>query len=145
MVHVPYKGMGAILVELLGGQIQVSFSTVIGVLPQVRAQKLRALAVTGAQRAQAAPDLPTMMEAGVAGFSVTQWHGLLAPAGTSSAVVERLNRETVKAVRLPEIAARLASDGTEAIGSSSHKFAEHLAAERNKWARVIAGAGIRAE
>jgi tripartite-type tricarboxylate transporter receptor subunit TctC len=92
-----------------------------------------------------APDLPTMVESGVPGFVVTQWHGMLAPRGTPRPVIERLHREVVKAVQRPEVAARLALDGTEGIASSPQEFAAHLRSEREQWAKVVKQANIRGD
>lgn len=143
LVHVPYKGVGAALTELLSGQIQMSFLSGGSVYSQVRSQKLRALAVASAQRVKAAPDLPTMIESGVPGYLVTQWHGLMAPKGTPRAIIDRLHGEIVKVVNKPDITARLALDGTEAIGSTPEQFGKHLAAERDQWAKVAKVANLR--
>lgn len=145
MVHVPYKGVGAALTDLLSGQIQFSFLSGGSVYSQVRAQKLRALAVASTARVKMAPELPTMIEAGVPGYAVTQWHGLMAPRGTPRAVIERLHQEIAKGVRMPEVAARLAQDGTDAIASSPQEFAAHLKAERDQWMKVVKVANIRVE
>jgi len=145
MVHVPYKGIGAAYPDLIGGHIQLIFASIISALPLIQSQRLRALAVTGVQRAKALPDLPTVAEAGVPGFAVTQWYGVQAPAGTPRSIVERLNREIVKTLQLAEVAARLASDGAEAAGGSPQQFAALIRAERERWARVIKQAGIRGD
>jgi tripartite-type tricarboxylate transporter receptor subunit TctC len=145
LTHVPYKGVGAAMTDLLSGQVQMSFLSGGSVYGQVRSQKLRALAIASAQRAKMAPDLPTMIEAGVPGYAVTQWHGLLAPRATPRAVIERLHKELARAVQLPDIAARLALDGTEAVGSTPEQFAKFLAAERDQWGRVAKAANLRAE
>ncbi len=143
MVHVPYKGVGAALTDMLSGQIQLSFLSGGSVYSQVRAQRLRALAIASTTRAKMAPELPTMIEAGVPGFVVTQWHGLLAPRGTPRAVIDRLHQEIVKAVHQPEAASRLAQDGTEGIASSPQEFAAHLKSEREQWTKVARQTNIR--
>ncbi len=143
--HVPYKGVGAALTELLSGQIQMSFFSGGSVYSQVRSQKLRALAIASAARTKAAPDLPTMIEAGVPGYVVTQWHGLMAPRGVPRPIVDRLYREVVKAVQKPEVASRLALDGTEGIGSSPEQFAAFLKSEREQWGKAAKVANIRNE
>ena len=143
LVHVPYKGVGAALPDLLSGRIHLSFLSGGSVYPQVRSQKLKALAIASTTRAKMAPELPTMIEAGVPGFVVTQWHGLLAPRGTPRAVIERLHGEIVKAVQRPEVASRLALDGTEAIASSPKAFAAHLRSEAAQWAKVAKAANIQ--
>lgn len=143
MVHVPYKGVGAALADMLSGQIQLSFLSGGSVYGQVRNQKLRALAIASTTRAKMAPELPTMIEAGVPGFVVTQWHGLMAPRHTPRPVIDRLYREIVKAVHRPEVVSRLALDGTEPIGSSPEEFAKFLSRERDQWAKVAKAANIR--
>jgi len=107
------------------------------------AQKLRALAIASTTRAKMAPDLPTMIEAGVPGFTVTQWHGLLAPHGTPRTVIDRLHKEIAKVVHRPEVTSRLALDGTEGIASSPQQFAAHLRSERERWTKVARAADIR--
>lgn len=145
MTHVPYRGIGAAYPDLLGGQIQLIFASSISAMQLVHAQRLRALAVTSARRAKALPELPTVIEAGVPGFVVNQWYGLLAAVGTPRAIVERLNREVNKALQFPEVIARFTADGAEAAGGSPQQFAAHIKAERDKWAQVIKQAGIRGE
>ncbi|MBI4192916.1 MAG: tripartite tricarboxylate transporter substrate binding protein [Betaproteobacteria bacterium] len=143
LVHVPYKGVGAALTDMLSGQIQLSFLSGGSVYSQVRAQRLRALAIASTTRAKMAPELPTMIEAGVPGYLVTHWHGLLAPRGTPRAVIDRLHQEIVKAVQRPEVASRLALDGTEGVASSPKEFAAHLRSEREQWSKVAKAADIR--
>jgi len=145
LVHIPYKGVGAGLTDMLSGRVQMSFLSAGSVYAQVRTQKLKAIAIASATRAKMAPDLPTMVESGVPGFVVTQWHGMLAPRGTPRPVIERLHREVVKAVQRPEVAARLALDGTEGIASSPQEFAAHLRSEREQWAKVVKQANIRGD
>ena len=145
MVHVPYRGVGAAYPDLLGGHIQLVFASSISAMPLIQAQRLRALAVTGAKRAKALPELPTVIEAGVPGFVVNQWYGVLAAAGTPKAIVERLNREINKTLQVPEVLARFAADGAEAAGGSPQQLAAHIKAESEKWARVIKQAGIHGE
>ena len=145
LTHVPYKGVGAALTDLLSGQVQMSFLSGGSLYSQVRSQKLRALAVASTARVKAAPDLPTMDEAGVPGYVVTQWHGLMAPRGVARPIVERLHREVIKAVQKPEVAARLALDGTEGVASSPEQFAAFLKSEREQWAKAAKVANIRNE
>jgi tripartite-type tricarboxylate transporter receptor subunit TctC len=145
LVHVPYKGVGAALTDLLSGQVQMSFLSGGSVYNQVRSQKLRALAIASTVRAKMAPDLPTMIEAGVPGYAVTQWHGILAPRGTPRPVIERLHREIVKAVQQSDVANRLATDGTEGIASTPEQFAAHLKSEREQWSKVAKVANIRGD
>ncbi len=145
LVHIPYKGVGAGLTDMLSGRVQMSFLSAGSVFAQVRLQKLRAIAIASATRAKMAPDVPTMIESGVPGFLVTQWHGMLAPKGTPRPVIERLHREIVKAVQRPDVASRLALDGTEGIASSPEEFAAFLRSEREQWAKVAKVANIRGD
>jgi len=145
LVHIPYKGVGAGLTDMLSGRVQMSFLSAGSVFAQVRLQKLRAIAIASSARAKMAPDVPTMIESGVPNFLVTQWHGMLAPRGTPRPVIERLHREIVKAVQRPDVASRLALDGTEGIGSSPEEFAAFLRSEREQWTKVAKVANIRGE
>lgn len=145
LVHIPYKGVGAALTDMLSGQIQMSFLSAGSVYSQVRAQKLKAIAIASATRAKMAPELPTMIESGVPGYVVTQWHGLLAPRGTPRPVIDRLHQEIVKAVTRPEVVQRFALDGTEGIASSPGEFAAHLRSEREQWTKVAKVANIRGD
>ena len=145
MAHIPYKGIGAAYPDLIGGQIQLTFASIISGLPQVRAQRLRALAVTGARRSKSVPEVPTVAESGVAGFAVTQWYAVLAPARTPQAIVDQLNSEIARALLLPDVIARLATDGADAAGGTPQQLAAHIKSERDKWARVMKTAGIRGD
>jgi tripartite-type tricarboxylate transporter receptor subunit TctC len=145
LVHIPYKGVGAAFPDLLSGRTQMTLSSISALAPQIRSKGLRPLAVTSKQRMAMLPEVPTMIEAGIPGFVVTQWHGVLSAAGTPRPVVERLQREIVNALQRPDVTARLANDGTEAVGSSPQQFAAHMKAERERWGKVIERAGIRAE
>ena len=143
MTHIPYKGMGAAYADLIAGNIELSFPTIVSSQAHIRAGRLRGLAVTGPKRAPAMPEVPTMSEAGIQGVVVTNWYGILAPAGTPRPIIERLNKEIVNALRQPEMMKRLVADGSEAIGSSPEELRAHIAAERDKWAKVIKAAGIK--
>jgi tripartite-type tricarboxylate transporter receptor subunit TctC len=145
LVHIPYKGIGAALTDMLSGQVQMSILSMGSIYSQVRGGKLRALAIATAERAKAAPEIPTMIEAGVPGYVVTQWHGLLAPRATPRAIVERLQRETARAVQRPDIASRLALDGTESIGGSPEGLAALLKSEREQWTKVVKAANVRGD
>ena len=142
-VHVPYRGGGPALNELLGAQVNALFSIALSAMPHVKAGRLKGLAVTGAARTRAAPELPTVAEAGYAGFEVTGWFGVLAPAHTSPAIVAKLNREIVGILRSTEVEERLTAQAADPVGSNPQAFARHIAAETGKWARVIKQAGIR--
>jgi tripartite-type tricarboxylate transporter receptor subunit TctC len=143
MTHVPYKGMGAAYADLIAGNIELSFPTIVSSQAHVRSGRLRGLAVTGPKRAPAMPDMPTMAEAGVPGMVVTNWYGILAPAGTPRPVIDKLNREIVNALRQPEMMKRLVADGSEAVGGTPEELRALIAAERDKWTKVIKTAGIR--
>jgi tripartite-type tricarboxylate transporter receptor subunit TctC len=142
MTHVPYKGMGGAYSDLISGNVQSAFPTIISSLVHIKNGRLRALAVTPPKRAPSLPDVPTMAEAGIQGVVVVNWYGLIAPARTPRAVVERLAAETAKAMQLPEVTKRLVADGSEAAPSSPQAFADHLRAEHALWSRVIKQAGI---
>ena len=142
LVHVPYKGVGAALPDMISGRTQMSFLSGGSVSAQIRNGNLKPLAVAGANRAKAMPDVPTMIESGVPGFVVTQWHGVVAPRGTPRAVIERMHQEIAKAVQRPEVASRLAQDGTEGVGSSPKEFAAFLKSERDQWTRAAQAANI---
>jgi tripartite-type tricarboxylate transporter receptor subunit TctC len=143
MVHVPYKGTGAAIADLVGGHVPLCFCTLPSVFAQAKQGRLRALAVTTARRTSAAPDIPTVAEAGVPGFEMSQWYGLLAPAATPGAVIERLNAEIAKALKHPELRTRLQAEGAEPSGSSPQEFGAFFKAEIAKWTRVVQKAGIR--
>ena len=145
MTHIPYKGIGAAYPDLIGGQIQLTFGSIISAMPQVRAGRLRALAVTGPKRTRPLPDVPTAAETGVKGFVMTQWYGVQGPAKMPPAVIDRLNREIHKALENPAVLSRLIDDGAEAQPSTPQQFRDHLVAERNKWAGVIKQARIKGD
>lgn len=145
MVHVPYKGAAPALSDLLGGQVQLMFSTMPPALPHVKDGKLRALAVTSAKRSPAAPGLPTVDEIALQGFEANTWHGVVVPARTPSAIVARLNREIVAILHLPDVVERLSGQGAEPVGSTPREFAAYIRAETLKWARVVRESGAKAE
>ena len=145
LVHVPYKGAGAAFTDLLANQVQLGILTLPSALPYTKSEKLRALAVTGEKRAKAAPDLPTMAEAGIKNFVVTQWQGLLAPKDTPRPIVDRLNREVLKVLMQGDVAKNLAEEGAEIVGSSPQQFEALIKADYEKWVKLIKQAGIRAE
>jgi tripartite-type tricarboxylate transporter receptor subunit TctC len=144
-VHVPYKGGGPALQETVAGQVQALFSIALAATPQVKAGRVRALAITSAQRSPVAPDLPTVAESGYPGFEVIGWFGWLAPAGTSKAIVDRLNKELVSSLNIPEVKDRLLSLATVPVGDKPEEFARFIRSEHDKWARVIKAAKIEIE
>jgi tripartite-type tricarboxylate transporter receptor subunit TctC len=145
LVHVPYKGTGQALADLLAGQIPVLFGNILSCLPYVKAGRLRALAVTSSQRSAAMPELPSIAEAGVPGYNTTTWHGWLAPAGTSKAIVQQLSTEIAKVVRSPEVMDKMAGDGAVAVGSTPEHFTRYLVAEIGRWRKVVRDTGVRVE
>jgi tripartite-type tricarboxylate transporter receptor subunit TctC len=145
IVHIPYKGSAPAVADLLGGQIQVMFDNAPNVLPQVKAGRLRALAQTGATRSPIAPDLPTLVEAGVAGYELTVWFGLVAPAGTPREVIQKLNAEVLKILAMPDVRERFLTQGVEPLGSTPEQFGEHIRAQMAKWDKVVRDAGVLAE
>ncbi len=145
LVHVPYKGAAPALTDLLAGQVQLMFSTMPPALPQVKAGKLKAIAVTSAKRSLTMPELPTIAEAALPGFEAITWYGMAAPAGTPKAIVTRLNSEVVKLLHMPEVKERLLATGTEASGTTPEEFATYIKSEIVKWAKVIKESGARAE
>ena len=145
MVHVPYKGAGLAVNGLIAGEIQVMFAPIVAVLPQVKAGRLRALAVTSATRSAAAPELPTLAESGLPGYEISSWFGLFAPANTPAPVIERLYRETAKALQSPEVRERFAREGAEPVGSSPADFTGYVRAEYAKYTRIVRDSGIKAD
>ena len=144
-VHVPYKGGGHARTELLGGQVDFMFHNITAVLGDVRDRRLRALAVTGLKRSQAAPEIPTMDESALRDFEITSWFGVVAPAGTPQPAVTRLQGDFSRIMQGSDIREKLAVLGSEAVGSGSADFAAHLRTEQEKWGRLIKQAGIRLE
>ena len=142
LVHVPYKGTGPALTALLGNQISVFFSTFASALPHVKAERLRAFAVTSLKRAGTLPDVPTVAESGVPGYEYSTWYGLLAPARVPRGILSRLNKETVAALNDPEIRQRYLSQGVDPIPSTAAHYAAYLKSETDKWSKVILAAKI---
>ncbi|MCE9640310.1 MAG: tripartite tricarboxylate transporter substrate binding protein [Betaproteobacteria bacterium] len=145
VVHVPYKGMAPALTDVLGGQLQFSIPTIAGGLPLSRAGKLRALAVTGAKRSPAEPDLPTVAEAGVPGYQASNWYGMAAPAKTPRVLVVKLNQEFTRIMAVPELRDKLLNVGMEPTTTTPEQFTEYVKLEVVKWAKVVKSAGIKAD
>ena len=141
--HIPYKGVAPAIPDLLGGRVTMMFGPIATVLPLAREGKLRAIAVTSLSRFSAVPELPAIAESGYPGFEVTGWLGLLAPTGVPVMIVRKLHLETVKALALPDLRAKLADLGLEGIGNSPDEFAAVIKSEIPKWAKVIKDAGIK--
>jgi tripartite-type tricarboxylate transporter receptor subunit TctC len=140
--HIPYKGSGPLATDLLGGQITMSFDTVTPVLPHIKAGKLRPLAVTTAKRSSALPDVPTLEEAGLKGFNIGTWFGVLAPAVTPKEIVARLNAEMVKIIQSPEFRKRMGEIGAEPIGDSTDQMAAQIKSETEKFAKLVKDAKV---
>jgi tripartite-type tricarboxylate transporter receptor subunit TctC len=145
IVHVPYKGTGQALTDLVGGQVQMMMSSLLPAIPQIKAGRLRGLAVTSVKRTPVLPELPTIAESGMAGFETTSWHGILVPAKTPKVIATRLHDELVKMLAQPDVRARLASEGIDAIGNTPQEFAAYIRSETVKYAKVIKQAGIKAD
>ena len=143
MVHVPYKGGGPALQDVIGGQVPIFFANMASGFPHVKAGRLRALAITGTQRSPAAPDLPTVAESGLPGYEVYEWNGIFAPAGTPKAIVDRLYAEFSRALHSTDVKERIASLGGEVSAMPPREFAAWLAAQMDKWARVVDTAHIK--
>jgi tripartite-type tricarboxylate transporter receptor subunit TctC len=143
MVHVPYKGGGQAVQDLLGGQIQMLVTALPTVEGHLKGGKLRALAFTSARRVPGAPDVPTLSESGYAGFEVLSWYGILAPAGTPPAIVRKLNAEINRLLQTPDMHARLAALGAEPTGGTAEQFAQTIRADTARWAKVVSDAAIR--
>jgi tripartite-type tricarboxylate transporter receptor subunit TctC len=145
MVHVPYKGMGLVVTDLIGGQVSLTFGTSASVMPQVRAGRLRALATTGAQRSPAFPDIATVAESGVPGYEASLWYGFVGPARMPVDVVERLNSALVSVLRQPSVRERLSEAGLDTRSTTPEEFARLLVTDLERWARVVQRAGVRSE
>jgi len=145
MVHIPYKGQGPAIAEAVAGHVHMTMGTVLGVLPHVHNARLRAIAVTSARRSAVATDVPTMAEAGVPGFDVVQWYGLLAPAATPREIVTRLHAGIVRALQDPLVKERLLADGAETVGNTPEEFAQVIRSEFARWGAVVKRIGLRIE
>jgi tripartite-type tricarboxylate transporter receptor subunit TctC len=145
LLHVPYKGAGPAITGVLMGETDVMFATMLSILPQVRAGKLRALAVTGSRRSPAAPELPTIDEAGLRGYEANAWFATFAPAGTSPALVRRLNAQIAGIVNAPDVRSRLAAQGAEPATSSPEELGRYAASETERWHKVIRASGAKAD
>ena len=142
LVHVPYKGAGPANVDLIAGQVQAMFNNFAAAIAHIKSGRLRVLAVTSAKRSQLRPELPTLAESGFAGFDVTGWYAMLAPAGTPPAILAKVQTDVAGALRVPAVHTRLASEGAEPVGSTPEEFEKFLAVEIRKWAWVIKDANV---
>jgi tripartite-type tricarboxylate transporter receptor subunit TctC len=137
LVHVPYKGSAAVITAMLAGDVQVGFGTLFGVRPHMPTGRLRVLAITAGKRSPAAPELPTVVEAGVPGYVVDQWYGIITGAKVPAAIVRKLNAAIAESLKLPDVAKRLASDGSTAVGSTPEQFSAHIKSEIAKWRKLV--------
>ena len=145
IVHVPYKGAQPALTDLIAGQVQLMFATSASVIPYVKAGRLRALAVTSAQRSPSVPELPTVAEAGLAGFEATTWHGVVVPSATPAPIVQKLNQDINAALKEKDLNERLGGLGAEVLTGTPRDFADYIAREIPKWTKVVRDSGARAD
>lgn len=143
MVHVPYKGAGPVMPDLIGGQVPMFFSGMPPAMPHVRAGKLRPLAVTTTTRSPAAPEVPAMIEAGVPGFDISNWFAYFVPAGTAPDIIAKLNAEIVRALKLPDVKSKLANVGAEVVGTTPEELAKFVRSESDKFAQLIRQSGAK--
>jgi len=145
MVHIPYKGTAPAMIDMVAGQVATMAATILTGMPQIRAGRLRPLAITSAARSPIVPDIPTVAEAGLPGYESVQWYGMLAPARTPKDIITRLHGDTTRILQQPEIKARFAGDGADPVGSTPEEFSRYIQSELTKWAKVAREAGIQPE
>jgi tripartite-type tricarboxylate transporter receptor subunit TctC len=145
ILHIPYKGQGMAMIDVVAGQVTLMMSNLLSALPQIRANRIRALGVTGPRRATVAPDIPTIAEAGVPGYEVLQWYGVLVPAATPREIIAKLHGAVVHAVKNPKVRSRIVADGGEPVAGSPGEFTRILHADYKKWGDVVRKAGIRVD
>jgi tripartite-type tricarboxylate transporter receptor subunit TctC len=144
MVHVPYKGIAPAVLDVVSGRVSMTFASLATGLPQVRSGRVRALAVTGSKRSPAVADIPTLSESGITGYEATTWYGVVAPAATPAAIVNKLSSELAQALQAPDVRERLSHEGMELVGSTPAQFRQFMASEIDKWSRLIKAQGIQA-
>lgn len=145
LTHVPYKGNGPAVLAQVSGEVQLGFNNILAVLPHVNAGKLKAIAATSAKRARAAPNIPTVSEAGVPGYDATSWNGVFAPAKTPRAIVRKMNEDIVKVLNTPDVRDKLVAAGSEPVGSTPEEFSAYVKAELARWGKLIRDNNIRVE
>lgn len=145
MIHVPYKGAGPALIDVMAGNVEVYFGNVVSVVPQVKSGRVRALGITSMRRTAVVPELPTLHEQGLKGFETGSWFGVSAPAGTPREIVKRLHAEITRIITLPEVRDRLAGEGAQFVGSTPDEFTQFVRAEIVKWGKVVKTSGAKAE
>ena len=142
IVHVPYRGAPPALLDLMSGQVQTMFGTILASVPHMRSGRLRGIAITGPRRSEAVPEVPTFAESGLPGYDASSWNGIVVPSGTPRPIVDKLNAEIVKIMQMPAVLERLAPDGTLAISSTPEEFAAFIKSEQAKWSKVVREAKI---
>ena len=145
LVHVPYKGGGPAMTDLVGGQVQLIFATTASAVPQIRGGRIKGIAVTTARRSALMPELPTISEAGLAGFDANNWYGIVVPIKTPRAIIDQLNAEVTKILNMPEVRTTLFNQGLDPAPGTAEQFGAYIKSERIKWARVIKASGAKAE
>ena len=145
LVHVPYKGGGPAMTDLVGGQVQLIFATTASAIPQIRAGRIKGIAVTTARRSALMPELPTISEAGLAGFDANNWYGIVVPARTPRAIIDQLNAEVMKILNMPDVRSTLLNQGLDPAPGTPEQFGAYIKSERIKWAGVIKASGAKAE
>ena len=145
MQHIPYKGAAPIIADLMGGQVQLSFLSLINVVPQLKSGRLKAIAVSGETRMAALPQVPTFTEAGLPNMDIKQWYGVLAPAGTPRAIIDKLSSEIVRTLAMPDVQAKLATLGADPLISTPDQFAAQMKADMARYAKTIKTANIKLE
>jgi len=145
ILHVPFKGGGPAMVDIVGGHTKVMFSSMVQTVPQIKAGKLRALGTGGLERSPVLPDVPTIAEAGVPGYEAVNWWGMVAPAGTSPAIIDRVNREVEAVQQSPEVQKQFANEGATPVSMKPADFGSFMVSEMNKWEKVVKQGGIKAE
>jgi tripartite-type tricarboxylate transporter receptor subunit TctC len=145
LVHVPYKGGGPAMADLVGGQVNLIFATAASAVPHLKSGRIKGIAVTTAKRSALLPELPTLSEAGLAGFDANNWYGLVVPAKTPRAIIDQLNAEVTKILAMPEVKTALFNQGLDPAPGTPEQFGAYIKSERAKWARVIKESGAKAE
>ena len=137
MTHVPYKGTSAVVTAMLSGEVQVGFGTMFGVRPHMQSGRLRVVAITAGKRSPSVPDIPTLSEAGIPGYEIDQWYGVITGAKVPRAVVNKLSEAMAQALKEPDVSKRLAADGSVPVGSSPDQFSAHIKSEITKWQKLV--------
>lgn len=143
LTHVPYKGTGAVIIAMLAGEVQVGFGTILGVRPHMESGRLKVLAISASKRSASVPDIPTIAEAGVPGYEVDQWYGVVTSAKVPKPIVQKLSQGIAELLKAPDVAKRLAADGSTPVGSSPEQFNAHIKSEIAKWRKLVQDAGLK--